>query len=81
MESALKLLKKGGTFGYFSGLTGDASISAATLNLIHYKELRIVGSYGCALQPHTGSAVRLLAGGAFDGIPTETIFPTNWKRI
>lgn len=40
-------LKPGGTFCLFSGLTDDAPLSLSTLNQIHYRQLRLVGAYGC----------------------------------
>ncbi len=73
-ETAIKHLKAGGSFGYFSGLTGDTMPSISALNLIHYKELHIVGSYGCALK-HTKEAAKLLALGLFSDIPIEIIAP------
>jgi nicotinate-nucleotide--dimethylbenzimidazole phosphoribosyltransferase len=42
----LNKLRKGGRFCYFSGLPGDSGIGAGNLNLIHYKELLVTGSYG-----------------------------------
>jgi nicotinate-nucleotide--dimethylbenzimidazole phosphoribosyltransferase len=46
----LRKLRKGGRFCYFSGLPKDSVIDAENLNLIHYKELLVSGSYG----PRTG---------------------------
>lgn len=76
LETAIKYLKAGGSFGYFSGLTGDSTLSISTLNLIHYKELHIVGSYGCALK-HTKEAAKLLERGLFSDIPIEVIEPKD----
>ncbi len=39
-------LRKGGCFAYFSGLQKNEEIDSNLLNLVHYKELQIVGSYG-----------------------------------
>jgi len=39
-------LRKGGKFAYFSGLEKNESIETNLLNLIHYKELELHGSYG-----------------------------------
>ncbi len=39
-------LRKGGRFCYFSGLLKNCEIDTNLLNLIHYKELQIFGSYG-----------------------------------
>lgn len=46
-EVSLKLLKNGGYFGFFSGLVGEADFPLSVLNRIHYKELTVVGTYGC----------------------------------
>lgn len=39
-------LRKGGQLAYFSGLNKDEKIDTNLLNLIHYKELVVIGSYG-----------------------------------
>ena len=39
-------LRKGGKLGFFSGLNKNEEIDTNLLNLIHYKELVISGSYG-----------------------------------
>lgn len=39
-------LRKGGKLGFFSGLSKNEEIDTNLLNLIHYKELVISGSYG-----------------------------------
>ncbi len=39
-------LRKGGRFAYFSGLEKNEEIETNLLNLIHYKELELYGSYG-----------------------------------
>ena len=57
-------LRKGGRLAFFSGLEKNEEIATNLLNLIHYKELAVFGSYGprkehmrkavsfCARQPH-----------------------------
>ncbi|MDO4542821.1 MAG: alcohol dehydrogenase catalytic domain-containing protein [Bacillota bacterium] len=47
---SLKLLKPRGKLGFFSGLTSDDAISRDEINLLHYKELSLYGSYGCSLK-------------------------------
>ncbi|MBM9606232.1 nicotinate-nucleotide--dimethylbenzimidazole phosphoribosyltransferase [Desulfopila inferna] len=39
-------LRKGGRLGFFSGLSKNQEIDTNLLNLIHYKELILLGSYG-----------------------------------
>lgn len=46
LSLAITNTKKSGIIGYFSGFT-EGRISLKELNLIHYKEIIIVGSYGC----------------------------------
>lgn len=43
----VKGLSDGGRFCLFSGLTDGKTIDAAFLNEIHYRQLSIVGAYGC----------------------------------
>lgn len=56
----LSILKKRGRFGFFSGLTSENALDRNTLNLIHYKELSVFGSYGCG-KNHGKKALRILA--------------------
>ena len=44
-EQSLEIVKKGGIINFFSGIKGQ-SMSKLNTNLIHYKELKIVGSHG-----------------------------------
>ncbi len=44
----LQKLKKGGRFVFFSGLTKNTILDAALVDLIHYHEITIAGSYGLA---------------------------------
>ncbi len=39
-------LRKGGSLAYFSGLEKNQEIGTNLLNLVHYKELVVVGTYG-----------------------------------
>lgn len=39
-------LAKGGRLGFFSGITKNKNLETNLLNLLHYKELTMVGSYG-----------------------------------
>ncbi|MFA0816551.1 MAG: alcohol dehydrogenase catalytic domain-containing protein [Anaerofustis sp.] len=71
-EAALNLLIPGGILGYFSGLTGADGIPQKTINQIHYKELCIVGAYGCALH-HTQQAVKYLTQGLADAVAKSSI--------
>ncbi len=45
-RQGLKILAKGGCFCFFSGLSGGAVTDVDLINLIHYREITIVGSYG-----------------------------------
>lgn len=46
----LELLTTRGKLGFFSGLTAEDALSRDSLNLLHYKELSLYGSYGCSLK-------------------------------
>jgi threonine dehydrogenase-like Zn-dependent dehydrogenase len=48
LKTGAEYLKKGGSLGFFSGLTEPLTETGA-LNEIHYKEHIVYGSYGCAL--------------------------------
>ncbi len=43
---AIAKLRKGGRMCYFSGLNKNERVESNLLNLIHYKELEVYGSYG-----------------------------------
>lgn len=55
----LQRLKKGGCFCHFSGLAPTDSMTCGALNEIHYRQLHMVGAYGCATS-HFRSAIELL---------------------
>jgi L-iditol 2-dehydrogenase len=55
-DLGLKLLNKGGQFGYFSGLHEVQDID---WNLIHYKEIQMIGAYGCTARQNA-KALELL---------------------
>lgn len=50
---------KGGRFCLFSGLAKQETLPAALLNEIHYRQLQLVGAYGCTLR-NIKTALRLL---------------------
>lgn len=56
---SIELLTTRGKLGFFSGLTADDAVGRDTLNLLHYKELSLYGSYGCSLN-NAQEALKLL---------------------
>jgi|LGVE01.1.fsa_nt_gb L-iditol 2-dehydrogenase len=58
LDLGLKLLSKKGELGYFSGIINEPGYYP-DMNLIHYKEIKVVGSYGCSLS-HSHKAQKLL---------------------
>jgi nicotinate-nucleotide--dimethylbenzimidazole phosphoribosyltransferase len=54
---ALEKLRKGGRLAFFSGLDQNRNVDDHQLNLIHYRELTVVGSYG----PRRGDMAAALA--------------------
>ena len=78
MAMALEVAAKRGKVGFFSGLT-ETSIATAAVNLMHYKELRVVGSYGCSFSDNR-EALALLASGKVDveGLPGVDI---SWEEL
>ncbi|HBH18099.1 MAG TPA: alcohol dehydrogenase, partial [Cyanobacteria bacterium UBA9579] len=47
LTDGISRVKKGGTFCIYSGFTGDSSVSSKLLNEIHYRQLTLIGAYGC----------------------------------
>lgn len=64
LDQALKILKKRGQLGYFSGIINPQN-TPIDINLIHYKEILICGSYGCSLN-HSKEAKKLLEAKKID---------------
>jgi L-iditol 2-dehydrogenase len=57
--TGLAMLSKRGRFGFFSGLMMNFGSIKVDFNLIHYKELRVYGAYGCS-SLHNRTAVEML---------------------
>ncbi len=57
----IEATRKGGVLGFFSGLIAGEEYALARTNLAHYKELRIIGAYGCTVR-HCRQALRLIEG-------------------
>jgi D-arabinose 1-dehydrogenase-like Zn-dependent alcohol dehydrogenase len=47
LVSGVSLLKSQGRFCLFSGFVGEQPVPATALNEIHYRQLHLVGAYGC----------------------------------
>ncbi|MCK4400882.1 alcohol dehydrogenase catalytic domain-containing protein [bacterium] len=62
-QMALKLVSKKGAVNFFGGLPRDHAIVPLNTNLIHYKEITVVGTHGSAPQ-HVAQAVKLQAESA-----------------
>jgi len=79
LQMGLEVAAKRSRIGFFSGLTDNAGISNSTLNIIHYKELNIIGSYGCSLSDNR-EALALLASGHVSamGAPSLNI---SWREL
>jgi len=45
--SGVSVLKSRGSFCLFSGFVGEEPLPARALNEIHYRQLNVVGAYGC----------------------------------
>ena len=55
-------LRSGGRFCLFSGFPDEAEASASLLNEVHYRQLKVVGAYGCTrrqMRPLPGYHTRL----------------------
>lgn len=73
MELSLTALKNGGKFGFFSGLTGDEPIDRQMINLMHYKELKVNGAYGCGLKDGKRAVALLEEGFDISDLPVTFI--------
>lgn len=72
-EDSLMLLKNGGFFGFFSGLVGDRGVPLSVWNLFHYKEITMVGTYGCGKKDFKEALVLLENGFDLSPLPVTYI--------
>jgi L-iditol 2-dehydrogenase len=61
-EQALRLVARQGTVSFFGGLPKDSPEITVDANLVHYRELRIVGANGSS-PAHNKAALELIASG------------------
>jgi L-iditol 2-dehydrogenase len=61
-EQALAMAARGGRISFFGGLPKDNPVIACDSNLVHYRELTIVGANGSS-PAHNAEALRLVASG------------------
>jgi L-iditol 2-dehydrogenase len=62
-EQALKMAARQGRISFFGGLPKDKPVIACDSNLVHYRELTIVGANGSS-PAHNAAALNLIATGA-----------------
>lgn len=62
-EQAIQMTARQGRISFFGGLPKDKPIIALDSNLVHYRELTIVGANGSSPE-HNAEALRLIAAGA-----------------
>jgi len=79
LSSAVNMAAKRGRVGFLSGLTGTLSLDNTVLNIIHYRELDLLGAYGCSLAD-TQKALQLLASGAVDVYGLQDL-EVSWQEI
>lgn len=70
-DDLLRGMASGGRLCLFSGLPRGGSEVRCDINLVHYRELTIVGAYGCT-SGSNARAVELLSGGKVDLSPLIT---------
>lgn len=61
-EQALRVAARGGRISFFGGLPKDNPVISCDSNLVHYRELTIVGANGSS-PSHNAEALRLIASG------------------
>ncbi len=78
-EEALQMAARGGRISFFGGLPKDNPVISLDSNLVHYRELTIVGANGSTPAQNT-EALRLIASGAVpvgdlitDRLPLERV--------
>lgn len=78
-EEALQMAARGGRISFFGGLPKDNPVISLDSNLVHYRELTIVGANG-STPAHNTEALRLIASGAVpvgdlitDRLPLERV--------
>ena len=64
-QMALKVVAKKGKVNFFGGLPRDEAIVELDTNLIHYKEITVVGTHGSAPR-HVAKAMELSTQGHID---------------
>ena len=71
---AIPLLRQGGCYCLFSGLPATETVPVSVINDIHYRQLHVVGAYGCTRR-QMERAVRILdsRGGAAELLIEESI--------
>jgi L-iditol 2-dehydrogenase len=62
-EQAVRMAARQGRLSFFGGLPKDNPVIALDSNLLHYRELTIIGANGSS-PAHNAEAVRLIASGA-----------------
>jgi L-iditol 2-dehydrogenase len=62
-EEALQMASRGGRISFFGGLPKDNPVINLDSNVVHYRELTIVGANG-STPAHNAEALRLIASGA-----------------
>jgi len=76
-QVAMKIVAKKGKVNFFGGLPRDSAIVELDTNLIHYKEITVVGTHGSAPR-HVVQAVELQAEGKMNlGKYIEKTFPLD----
>ncbi|MCL1880528.1 MAG: alcohol dehydrogenase catalytic domain-containing protein [Actinomycetia bacterium] len=78
-QMGLEVAAKRGQIGFFSGLTDASDIGNSALNHVHYRELSLVGAYGCS-STDDREALELLATGqvGMADLPTRDI---SWPEL
>lgn len=77
--TGLELTSKRGRFGFFSGLVDKTRLSSNTLNTIHYREITVVGAYGCSLRDNREALEKLTHGKVnVKGLPALYV---SWKEL
>jgi len=78
-QMGLEIAAKRSRIGFFSGITDNVDIPNSALNIIHYKELYVIGSYGCSLSDNK-EALALLATERIStmGAPSLNI---SWREL
>ncbi|MCR4962372.1 MAG: alcohol dehydrogenase catalytic domain-containing protein [Firmicutes bacterium] len=81
LAQCLQTVRKGGYFGFFSGLTDFTGMEKDVVNEIHYKELTVKGAYGCGSRDTLQALALIQNGLELSDIPVRRIALSDCETV